>query len=90
MNPMTRHPTKQGVTYWKHFHFAMGVAARLLTSVLAFAIHALLPFVPIEPKNDLEATAAFLQQRNDWIGAASGRRTEHQEDDHGRGSLVGV
>mgnify|MGYP001821255931 CR=1 FL=1 len=70
MNPLTTHPHEQGVTYWEHWGFAMGIARHLLISVLAFAIHAILPFISIEPKYDLEATSAFLQERNSWIETA--------------------
>jgi len=81
MNPFTRHPTDQGVTYWEHFGFAIGIARRLLASVLSFALHGLVPFVSIEPKNDLEATAAFLLERNQWIESAASAGTEdHYQD----------
>jgi Family of unknown function (DUF6356) len=70
MNPFTTHPRKQGVTYLEHWCFAMGIAYRLLTSVVAFALHAMLPFIPIEPRLDLEATASYLQERNHWIETA--------------------
>ena len=70
MNPLTIHPQKQGVTYWEHWNFAMGIAFRLLISVMAFAMHAILPFISIEPSLDLEATSAFLAERNHWIGTA--------------------
>lgn len=75
MNPLTIHPQKQGVSYLEHWNFAMGIAYHLLICVLAFAIHALLPFISIEPRFDLEATSAFLAERNQWIGSAkeSGR-----------------
>ena len=90
MNPLTQHTREQGVSYWEHFGFAMGVALRLLTCVMAFALHALLPFISIEPKNDLEATAAFLQERNDWIETASEREPVAQDSGHRQGSLVSV
>lgn len=70
MNPLTIHTQKQGVSYWEHWNFAMGIACRLLISVLAFAMHAVLPFIGIEPRLDLEATSAFLEERNEWIGSA--------------------
>ncbi|MEA3410830.1 MAG: DUF6356 family protein [Pseudomonadota bacterium] len=70
MNPFTTHPRQQGVTYYEHWRFAMGIACRLITSVVAFAVHALLPFVPIEPRHDLESTAAWLAERNRWIESA--------------------
>lgn len=74
MNIFTRHPMEQGFAYGEHLAFAMGIAGRLLRSVLAFALHAVLPFIPIEPQLDLEATAAFLEAMNRWIAATSGRR----------------
>lgn len=70
MNPFTAHPHRQGVTYFEHWCFAMGIACRLLMSVVAFAAHALLPSISIKPRLDLEATAAFLMERNQWIETA--------------------
>lgn len=72
MNPFATHPRQQGVTYFEHWCFAMGIAYRLLTSVVAFAVHAILPFIPIEPRLDLESTAAYLTERNRWIETAKG------------------
>lgn len=67
MNPFTAHTKKQGVTYIEHLHFAIGIAGRLMISVLAFATHAILPFIDIAKRHDLEATMAYLGERNDWI-----------------------
>ena len=50
----------------------MGIALRLLSSVVAFALHAILPFLHIAPRFDLEATAAYLAERNRWIANAAG------------------
>lgn len=69
-NPFTNHPQNQGITYSAHWLFAMGIAYRLLTSVAAFSLHAVLPFITIDPKLDLEATAAYLAERNEWIESA--------------------
>lgn len=88
MNPMTQHPREQGISYWEHFGFAMGIALRLLSSVMAFAAHALLPFISIEPGNDLEATAAFLQERNDWIESAPKGGPVSIEIRHSDGDLL--
>ena len=71
MNALTEHPHQQGVTYFEHWAFAMGIAWRLLTTVVAFALHAMLPFIFIEPRLDLEATAAFLAERNQFIETAA-------------------
>jgi hypothetical protein len=71
MTAFTRHPYKQGITYCRHWLFAMGVAGRLLASVLAFVLHAILPFISIEPRLDLEATSAFLIERNHFIETAA-------------------
>lgn len=73
MSPFTDHPHQQGITYFEHWRFAMGIAYRLLTSVVAFALHAMLPFIPIDPRLDLESTASFLKERNQWIETASGK-----------------
>jgi len=75
MNPFTAHPHRQGVTYFEHWRFAMGISCRLLMSVMAFAAHALLPSISIKPCFDLESTAAYLAERNRWIGSA--RDTAH-------------
>lgn len=77
MNPFTAHPQQQGITYMDHWSFAMGIAYRLLISVVAFALHAMLPFIPIAPRLDLEATAAYLAERNRWIETA--KRTGRAE-----------
>ena len=76
MNPFSIHPHDQGITYWAHFAFAMGIALRLLLSVLAFAAHAVFPFIGIDRSLDLEMTTRFLQEQNDWIeGSKQGVET---------------
>lgn len=76
MNPFNAHPHKQGITYWAHFAFAMGIAFRLLQSVLAFATHAVFPFISIDRSLDLEMTIRFLHEQNDWIeGSKQGVET---------------
>jgi hypothetical protein len=67
MNPFTGHPYQQGITYFDHCCFATGIAFRLFASVLTFAVHAILPFIPIDRQLDLESTTAFLAERNAWI-----------------------
>lgn len=67
MNPFTTHPQQQGIRYIEHCHFAMGIACSLLTSVVAFTLHAILPFIPIAPRHDLEKTTAYLMECNQWI-----------------------
>jgi hypothetical protein len=79
MNPFTAHTQNQGVTYWEHWGFAMGVAYRLMVTVTAFAIHAILPFISIDSNRDLEATAHFLEERNHWIETAHDRRHESKD-----------
>jgi hypothetical protein len=71
MTIFTEHPHAQGVTYFEHWSFAIGIAWRLLRSVLAFSLHALLPFITIARQFDLEATSTFLLERNDFIEAAA-------------------
>lgn len=84
MNPMTKHTQEQGITYWQHWGFAMGIAYRLLISVLAFALHAMLPFISIESRHDLEATSAYLEERNHWIETAHDSRIIRSKTDfHG-------
>lgn len=67
MNPFNAHPQQQGITYTAHFVFAMGIALRLFRSVIAFALHALFPFIDIRNNLDLEATTSYLDERNQWI-----------------------
>ena len=55
MSPFTTHPQRQGITYFEHCCFAMGIAYRLLNSVVVFVVHALFPFISIEPKFDVSA-----------------------------------
>jgi hypothetical protein len=78
MNIFSQHPHDQGVSYFEHWGFAMGIAWRLFQSVMAFAIHALLPCIKIEKQLDLEATSTYLLQRNSFIeAAAEAGRAEH-------------
>lgn len=89
MNAMTDHPHSQGVTYFEHWGFAIGIAWRLLASVFAFALHALLPFITIKPRHDLEATAAFLLERNHFIEtAAATGLTETTPNPHNKPALA--
>lgn len=67
MNIFTAHTKEQGVTYLEHLVFAMRIAARLSMSVIAFTLHAIFPFFGIRKEHDLEATAAFILEQNDWI-----------------------
>ncbi len=78
MNLFTQHPHDQGVSYFEHLDFAIGIAWRLLCSALAFTIHALLPFVSIDKKFDLECTSAFLLERNHFIECAADLSRENQ------------
>ena len=75
MNPFTQHTKDQGVTYWEHWCFAMGIAWRLTHCVAAFALHAVFPFIGIHKRLDLEATSAYLQERNEWIERAGDHPT---------------
>lgn len=71
MTIFTQHPQDQGISYIAHWAFAMEIAWRLFRSVIAFAVHAILPFIMIERNFDLEATSAYLLQKNAFIGAAA-------------------
>ncbi len=79
MTIFTQHPHDQGISYFEHWGFAMGIAWRLLRSVLAFAIHALMPWITIEKQFDLEATSAFLLERNDFIETEAARAAHDAE-----------
>jgi hypothetical protein len=76
MNPFTEHTRQQGLSYFEHARFALGIALRLLRSVGAFALHAVFPFIDIERRLDLEATAEFLLQHNAWIEGAPARSVD--------------
>ena len=49
MTIFTEHPHDQGITYFEHWGFAMGIAWRLLRSVVAFAVHGWLSAVSLYP-----------------------------------------
>lgn len=61
------HPHHQGVSYFAHMQFAMGIGMQLGLSVIAFILHAIFPFIDIPRSLDLEATSRFLQEQNNWI-----------------------
>lgn len=67
MKLFTEHPHQQGITYLEHARFAAGIAYRLISSAIVFALHAIVPAIRIEQRLDLEATIAFLDERNRWI-----------------------
>ncbi len=67
MRLFTEHPHQQGISYMEHARFAIGIAYRLVSSAIVFALHAIVPAVRIEPRLDLEATIDFLDERNWWI-----------------------
>jgi len=78
MNPFSTHPQEQGISYNEHYRFAMGIAYRLLISVMVFALHLILPFIPIAPRHDLEKkTTVYLMERNQWI--ESGNKVIHAD-----------
>jgi hypothetical protein len=67
MNPFTAHTRAQGLTYIQHWWFAMSVAWRLFSSVIAFSLHAMFPFVHIARSLDFEATIEFIHGKNTWL-----------------------
>ena len=81
MTAFTQHPHDQGITYFEHWRFAMKIAWRLLRSVVAFGVHALMPWISIEKHLDLEATSAYLLERNEFIesSAAAVRVPAHSQ-----------
>lgn len=74
MNPFTQHTQQQGVTYLEHLFFAAGIAWRLLCSVFVITVHAIFPFIDIDKALDLEATADYLQECNNWIENATANK----------------
>ena len=77
MNIFTEHPHKQGISYFEHMVFALNIAIRLLGSVIAFTLHGLFPFFDINKSLDLEETARFINQQNNWI---EGMKIRQQAD----------
>jgi hypothetical protein len=71
MSIFTTHPHEQGVSYFEHLEFAIGIAWRLFSCVVSFTAHALFPFITIKRRFDLEATSAFLLERNRFIESAA-------------------
>ncbi|WP_455201029.1 DUF6356 family protein [Kaarinaea lacus] len=67
MNIFTKHTQQQGVTYLEHLFFATGIAIRLANSVIAFTLHGIFPFIDIKKELDLDATARFINVKNNWI-----------------------
>ena len=67
MNIFIQHTQQQGVTYLEHLFFAVGIAVRLANSVIAFTLHGIFPFIDIKKELDLEATARFINTKNNWI-----------------------
>jgi len=67
MNIFTEHTRQQNVTYMEHLCFAVGIALRLANSVIAFTLHGIFPFIDIKKELDLEATAGFINAKNNWI-----------------------
>lgn len=67
MKSFTEHTQAQGLSYLAHWYFAIGVAWRLMNSVLAFTLHAFFPFIHIESRLDFEETMQFINERNEWI-----------------------
>jgi hypothetical protein len=76
MTVFTQHPHDQGISYFEHWSFAMGIAWRLFRSVFVSAVHAVMPWITIEKQLDLEATSAFLLERNDFIEMAAGKTSD--------------
>jgi hypothetical protein len=86
MTVFTQHPHEQGVSYSEHLDFAIGIAWHLFMCVLSFITHALFPFITIKRQFDLEATSAFLLERNRFIEAAAANSRTRTEP--GRANLA--
>ena len=78
MNIFTKHTQQQGVTYLEHLFFAVSIALRLANSVIAFALHGIFPFIDIRKELDLEATARFINAKNNWI--ENKKQVNHTEE----------
>lgn len=80
MNVFTEHPAQQGITYREHFDFALGIAIRLLFSVMAFSLHAVFPFIGIRRSLDLEAMTEYMQKQNRWIENVKSRNPARHDN----------
>ena len=83
MGLFTEHTQKQGLTYFEHWCFAMGIAWRLLNSMAAFAVHAIFPFIGIARRLDFEATIVFIHERNEWIEYARDNKNFDSQSTNG-------
>ena len=83
MNPFIVHTQAQGVSYLEHWFFALGIAGRLMISVIAFALHGIFPFIDIAKRHDLEATMAYLNERNEWIESQEKVIPTYEQPDFG-------
>ena len=79
MNTFTQHTRQQGFTYIEHACFALGIAWRLLHTVIIFSLHGIFPFIAIPAELDLEATVEFLKERNDWLEDNERRQVDETE-----------
>ena len=80
MNPFIQHPYQQGVSYTEHMTFALSIAGRLLQTAISFTLHAIFPFIDIDRSLDLEATAEFINRKNDWIESAKSSAAGFEAD----------
>jgi len=64
---MFKHLKERKISYVSHGLFALGIAIRLGASAVAFAIHAILPFVPIPESLNLEATGLYLFEKDNSL-----------------------
>jgi hypothetical protein len=90
MNTFTQHTRQQGVTYLQHLGFATGIAWRLSSSVIAFAVHAIFPFIDIDKTLDLEATVDYLQERNHWIESTALNEIDTESNTRSHWFMKGV
>jgi len=53
-----------GESWWQHFRFAIGIACKLMIASVFWMAHALLPFVPLPVKLNLDSLVIKLGQES--------------------------
>jgi hypothetical protein len=64
-NPLTKHAKENGHEgYFSHFKFAFAIAIRTGVASFVFAVHSILPFIPLPKFLNLEMTIQYLIRKN--------------------------
>tara|TARA_R110000824_G_scaffold247300_2_gene436389 strand:- start:261 stop:476 length:216 start_codon:yes stop_codon:yes gene_type:complete len=64
-NLFTKHAKENGhAGYFSHFAFAFPMSIRMSMAACAFALHSILPFIPLPKFLNLEMTIQYLIKKN--------------------------